>query len=191
MKILLLDNYDSFTYNLYHYLRQYCDDVDVFRNDAISPEDSDPYSHIVLSPGPGLPEDAGSMMKIIERQAEHKQILGVCLGLQAIAIHFGGTLYNLHVVKHGVAVEVMQTGHHGLFDGIPSPFSAGLYHSWAVNDSDLPDCLEVTARSSEGVIMAVKHKYLPISGVQFHPESILTPRGNEMIKNWVCGKRDV
>jgi anthranilate synthase component 2 len=184
LKILLLDNYDSFTYNLYHYLQQFCDDVTVLRNDAITAEETDAFTHIVLSPGPGLPKESGVLMDVIARQAGKKPILGICLGMQAIAEYFGANLFNQSEVKHGVTTRVLFNAREPFFAGLTSPTTVGLYHSWAVDGETLPAVLKVSATSTEGVIMALKHRQLPIFGVQFHPESILTPAGLQMIGNW-------
>jgi len=184
MKILLLDNYDSFTYNLHHYLSRFCTDVQVFRNDEISIDACANFSHIVLSPGPGLPQDAGILMGILKNYAHSKPLLGVCLGMQAIALHYGGTLYNLPDVKHGVTIQIAHSENH-IFKQVPQQTEVGLYHSWAVNSKTLPTTLSIEATSSDGVVMAIKHKELPVYGVQFHPESILTPHGLLMIQNWL------
>ena len=185
MKILLLDNYDSFTYNLYHYLQQFCDDVTVVRNDAITAEETDAFTHIVLSPGPGLPKESGVLMDVIARQAGKKPILGICLGMQAIAEHFGGTLYNQDEVKHGLTTKITFGPKDSFFSGISSPTVVGLYHSWAVDEASLTPVLAPTAKSDSGVVMALRHRTFQMYGVQFHPESILTPSGLKMIENWV------
>ena len=179
MRVLILDNYDSFTYNLFDYIASFDVQVDVFRNDEISIAEVEKYSHIVCSPGPGLPNDAGIMPKIIAEYAESKSILGVCLGMQGLALHFGGELYNLSDVRHGVQVRVKQTYSSRLFTNVPPTFDVGLYHSWAVRD--LPSELRVTSLSDEQVIMSFEHTHLPIYGVQFHPESVLTPDGKKII----------
>lgn len=162
-----------------------CGDITVARNNEITPEETDAFSHIVLSPGPGLPREAGNLMDIIERQVMQKPMLGICLGMQAIALHFGGTLFNQPVVKHGVTTTIKTTEHSKLFADLPKEFTVGLYHSWAVREEDLPESLQVTARSTEGVLMAVEHNRLPVAGVQFHPESILTENGLDILKNWI------
>ncbi len=186
MRILILDNYDSFTYNLYHYLQQFCDDITVLRNDEITPEETDAFTHIVLSPGPGLPAESGVLMQVLARQAERKPILGICLGMQAIALHFGGELFNQADVKHGVTTTISTTPNSTLFNGLPKSFTVGLYHSWAVKKENLPADLYITAKSTENVIMALAHKTLPVCGVQFHPESILTEHGKAMLSNWLA-----
>ena len=186
-KILVLDNYDSFTYNLVHLVEKITDvKPDVFRNDAISIEDVDQYDAIILSPGPGVPAQAGLLIPIIKKYGGSKKILGVCLGHQAIAEAFGGSLINLSTVFHGIATPITYTKNNAtLFKNVPNGFEAGRYHSWIVNDKDLPNCLEVTATDSNNFIMAMQHKTNNIQSVQFHPESILTPFGETMLKNWV------
>ncbi len=185
MEILLLDNYDSFTYNLYHYLLDFTDQVEVRRNDEISAKETDRFTHIVLSPGPGLPKSAGVLMDVVQRQAERTSILGVCLGMQAIAEHFGGSIYNQREVKHGVTTHIEMAQNAKLFTGLPNQVQVGLYHSWAVQEETLPSVLNITARSTQNVLMAIEHRSLPICGVQFHPESILTQHGKAMIENWL------
>lgn len=183
--ILLIDNYDSFTYNLVHYLEDLGTQVSVFRNDKISLEEVEKYSHIVLSPGPGIPEEAGLLKEIIRQYAPTKKIFGVCLGQQAIAEVFGGRLENLTHVYHGVAtpIEVIKP-EAPIFKDLPSSLAVGRYHSWVVS-APLPDCLEVTAIDAQGQIMALQHKTYDIQSVQFHPESILTPSGKKMLANWL------
>jgi anthranilate synthase component 2 len=186
MNVLILDNYDSFTYNLFHYFKGLVSSVSVFRNDESSIAEIEKYSHIVISPGPGLPKDAGVLMDALSQYSESKKILGVCLGMQAIAEHFGGELYNQEIVKHGLQEEIEITeNRNGLFKGIANTTHVGLYHSWAVNPNNLPSCFNITAKGKTGVTMAIEHKTLPISGVQFHPESIMTTEGKTMIKNWL------
>lgn len=189
MHILLVDNYDSFTYNLAHYLAGLGVEVTVARNDALPDNIDDGYTHLVLSPGPGLPAEAGKLMALIAEYAAKKPILGICLGMQALAIHFGGRLYNQPTVKHGLTTTLQPELNDRLYKNIPPPITVGLYHSWAVNKDDLPAELQATATSAEGVLMSFKHKKLPIYGVQFHPESILTPFGKLMLKNWVGGEK--
>ncbi len=186
-KVLVLDNYDSFTYNLVHYIEELTGEkVDVFRNDEISLEDIARYDKIVLSPGPGVPSDAGIMEDLIKEYAPTKSILGVCLGCQAIAEAFGGSIRNMNKVYHGVATPVTITDKdEGLFREIPQTFPAGRYHSWIVNRNDLPEDLTVTSVDEENEIMSIRHKTLDVRGVQFHPESILTENGKQMIKNWL------
>lgn len=184
-RILLLDNYDSFTWNLHHLLEPYAQ-VDVVRNDAITVEEAARYERIVVSPGPGLPEEAGIMMELLQRLMPTHPILGVCLGMQGIVQACGGTLYNQEKVKHGVAVPCIPADPcDALFAGLPSPFDVGLYHSWAADAAMLPATLRVTAHSSEGVIMGIRHVAYHVCGVQFHPESILTPCGTQLIANWI------
>ncbi|UBM63013.1 aminodeoxychorismate/anthranilate synthase component II [Candidatus Sulfidibacterium hydrothermale] len=186
-KVLVLDNYDSFTYNLVHFVREHggCD-VDVHRNDRITVEQAGRYDYIILSPGPGLPADAGIMEKVIERYVSEKKIFGVCLGMQAIAEVLGGRLTNLSQVYHGVATPVFrQDKDDPVFEGIPQKFTAGRYHSWVVSENGFPPELLITSRDSEGRIMSVRHREHPVFGLQFHPESILTPQGKQMIDNFL------
>ncbi len=186
MKILVLDNYDSFTYNLVYIVRQlgYGASMDVFRNDKISLEDVAQYDKILLSPGPGVPEDAGIMPALLKKYAPTKSILGVCLGHQAIGEAFGGSLINLSEVLHGVA-SVVKAESDLLFDKVPDNFSIGRYHSWVINEATLSPDLEVIARTPDNQIMAIRHKKYDVRGVQFHPESILTENGVQIIKNWM------
>lgn len=186
MKILVLDNYDSFTYNLVHYVEDISGQkIDVFRNDAITLEEVDKYDAIILSPGPGLPSSAGIMPQLIKRYAATKKILGICLGHQAIAESFGGSLYNLDQVYHGISTPVTIDPLHKIFSGMGSNIQVGRYHSWAVNTKDLPKCFSVIAHDQNGVIMGIKHESYDLTGVQFHPESILTPLGYDMIRKWL------
>ncbi len=187
MKILILDNYDSFTYNLVHYVEEIVDDkVDVFRNDEISIADIAKYDKILLSPGPGIPDEAGILKELIKTYLSTKSILGVCLGCQAIAEVCGGSIRNLNKVYHGVATPVTVTSRDEfLFDSLPDEFLAGRYHSWVVNEEDLPKELEITTREAEGQIMGVRHREFDVRGVQFHPESVLTEHGKQMIRNWL------
>lgn len=184
MHILIIDNYDSFTYNLVHYFEELNCSVVVFRNNQMNILDVEKYDAIVLSPGPGLPKEAGLLMAIIEMYHQKKPILGVCLGMQALAEFFGGTLYNQQEVKHGVSEKCKQIYPNKLFANVKMQFEVGLYHSWAIDLGEV-DCLKVTAISENKVLMAVEHQTLPIVGVQFHPESILTPNGKEMILNFI------
>ncbi len=187
MKILVLDNYDSFTYNLVQYVQELIGHkVDVFRNDAISLDEVDAYDKIILSPGPGLPKDAGIMPELIKRYAPTKEILGVCLGHQAIGEAFGGTLHNIEKVYHGVAtpIEVVD-GNALLFRGLPNNIEVGRYHSWIVERPNLPEDLQITAVDEHGAIMAMKHRKYNVRGVQFHPESVLTPMGKAMLRNFL------
>ena len=186
MKILLLDNYDSFTFNLVHYLEQVSDaTIDVFRNNEITIEDAGKYDKIMLSPGSGLPKDAGIMPELILKYYKTIPLFGVCLGQQAIAEAFGGSLINLNKVFHGVATPIEIIADDYLFSNIPHRFKIGRYHSWVLNTNDLPNELEVTAIDESQNIMALKHKEYDIRGVQFHPESILSEFGLEIIHNWV------
>ncbi len=186
MKILILDNYDSFTFNLVHYVEQFCNDVTVIRNDEISLDEVNEFDAIILSPGPGLPKDAGIMPELIKRYATSKKILGVCLGHQAIGEAFGANLKNLNQVHHGVAipVKVIDTSE-PLFQGLPKQFDTGRYHSWVIDQTSLPNELTVTAIDKEGEVMAIRHTELDVCGVQFHPESLLTLKGLSIIKNWI------
>ncbi|MBX2982138.1 MAG: aminodeoxychorismate/anthranilate synthase component II [Flavobacteriales bacterium] len=184
MRILLLDNYDSFTWNLHHMLYRW-GEVTVKRNDAITVEEAAAYDRIVLSPGPGLPSEAGIMPELVHRLMPSHTILGVCLGLQAIVEECGGSLINLPNVRHGVAVPCIPAVPVApLFADISAPLEVGLYHSWAADPSTLPAELQVTAHSSEGVIMALQHTQYNTCAVQFHPESVLTPAGEQLIRNW-------
>ncbi|WP_047244689.1 anthranilate synthase component II [Maribacter thermophilus] len=183
-KILMIDNYDSFTYNLVHYLEDLNCEVVVKRNDQLSIEEVDDFSEIVLSPGPGIPDEAGLLKPIIEKYASSKRILGVCLGQQAIAEVFGGSLVNLDEVYHGVATKINIVLQDYIFEGMPKEIEIGRYHSWVV-DPQLPDCLEATSLDKNGQIMSIRHKEFDVRAVQFHPESVLTPQGKQMLKNWI------
>ena len=185
MNIVIIDNYDSFTYNLSHQLKSLGAQVDVVRNDAFQMSRLEPYDKIVLSPGPGIPEEAGLLNDVIRRYAGRKPILGVCLGHQAIAEVFGGRLENLRTVYHGVQTPTHIINHDYLFEHLPETFEAGRYHSWVVTRSGLPDSLEVTAISDDGHIMALRHRTYDVRGIQFHPESILTPEGARILQNWL------
>ncbi|HEV3222431.1 MAG TPA: aminodeoxychorismate/anthranilate synthase component II [Puia sp.] len=194
MKILVFDNYDSFTYNLVHLVEKIIGEkVDVFRNDQIPLEKVQIYDKIVLSPGPGLPSEAGMLLPLIEQYAASKSILGVCLGHQAIGEVFGGRLINLTKVYHGVASHVNIIPQNprnvsvnaDLFSGIPDGFMAGRYHSWVIDPNGFPESLEITATDANGHIMALRHKNYDILGVQFHPESVLTPFGEQIMRNWL------
>ena len=187
MKILVFDNYDSFTYNLVHLVESITDvKPDVFRNDAISLEDIKRYDKIILSPGPGIPIEAGLLLPLIKEYASTKSILGVCLGHQAIGEAFGGKLINLDTVYHGVATPIIQTEKCSpLFEGMENKFEAGRYHSWIIDKKTLPDELEITALDENDYIMAMQHKTLDLQSVQFHPESILTPSGDKILRNWL------
>ncbi|MCD1116834.1 anthranilate synthase component II [Chryseobacterium turcicum] len=185
-KILVFDNYDSFTYNLVQMIEQITNQkVDVYRNDEISLEEIEKYDKIILSPGPGIPEEAGILLDLIKKYAPTKSILGVCLGQQAIAEAFGGSLINLTEIYHGVATEAIQISEHKLFNDLPQTLEVGRYHSWAVNPENFPDELEITSTDSKGMIMSLKHKTYDVHGVQYHPESILTPDGKKIIENFL------
>lgn len=183
--VLLVDNYDSFTYNLCQLLEEEGARVTVWRNDRFTLDQVEPFDKIVLSPGPGIPDEAGLLKPVISRYAPHKPILGVCLGEQAIGEVFGAQLYNLPEVFHGVQTPAHITAPDYLFDGLPADILVGRYHSWVVSAEGLPPCLEVTALSDERQIMALRHRRYDVHGIQFHPESILTPEGRQMIKNFI------
>ncbi|WP_027067871.1 MULTISPECIES: anthranilate synthase component II [Maribacter] len=183
-KILVIDNYDSFTYNLVHYLEELGCEVIVKRNDQLTLEEVDAFDKIVLSPGPGIPDEAGLLKQIIEKYAPTKSIFGVCLGQQAIAEVFGGSLINLDEVYHGIATKINITKEDVLFLGIPNEIEVGRYHSWVVNPN-LPDSLEATSVDKNGQIMSLRHKTYDVRAVQFHPESVLTPQGKKMLENWL------
>lgn len=193
MKILVFDNYDSFTYNLVHLVEMILPiKVDVFRNDQLPLENVKAYDKIILSPGPGIPEEAGLLLPLIREYAATKCILGVCLGHQAIGQAFGGTLTNLSSVYHGIAtpIKVNEMGiksdrKGALFNGLPDTIEVGRYHSWVVDKKGFPDELEITAEDEQGYIMALQHKTYDVQGVQFHPESVLTPVGKELMTNWL------
>jgi anthranilate synthase component 2 len=189
MKILVFDNYDSFTYNLVQLISRISGkSVDVFRNDQIGLEEINAYDKIVLSPGPGVPAEAGLLLPLIREYASKKSILGVCLGHQAIGEAFGAKLVNLSVVYHGVATEVYTNKNLAssrLFEGMPERFEAGRYHSWIVGTENFPESLEVTAFDDNNYIMALRHKQYDVEGVQFHPESVLTPLGEKILRNWL------
>lgn len=188
-KILMIDNYDSFTYNLVHYLEDLDCDVTVKRNDQLTLEDVEAFDEIVLSPGPGIPDEAGLLKEIIKTYAPTKRILGVCLGQQAIGEVFGGTLVNLEQVYHGIATTITVTKEDVIFEGMPNTIEVGRYHSWVVHP-DLPESLEATSVDENGQIMSLKHKTYDVTAVQFHPESVLTPEGKQMLKNWLENERD-
>ena len=185
MKIVIIDNYDSFTYNLSHLVKELGAEVTVYRNDLFELEDLEPFSKIILSPGPGIPSEAGLLLDVIRTYAGKKPILGVCLGHQAIGEAFGGRLENLSDVFHGVATPCHIVNEDPIFSGISKDFTVGRYHSWVVSKDGFPECLEITAESDEGQIMALRHKTMNIRGIQFHPESVLTPDGKKMLQNWL------
>ena len=197
MKIVIIDNYDSFTYNLAHLVKELGAKVTVLRNDQFSLNDLEPFDKIILSPGPGIPSEAGLLLDVIRHYAGRKPILGVCLGHQAIGEVFGAQLENLSEVFHGVATPCQISGNpvsgesgfvsiDPIFKGLPSNITVGRYHSWVVSKEDFPACLEVTATSPEGQIMALRHRLYNIHGIQFHPESVLTPDGKSIIKNYIA-----
>ena len=185
-KILVFDNYDSFTYNLVHLVEKITHGkVDVYRNDQIKMEKVKEYDKIILSPGPGIPVEAGLLLPLIKEYAATKSILGVCLGHQAIGQAFGGELVNLSTVFHGVATSCELRATSPLFRGLPDTIEVGRYHSWVVSDENFPDELEITARDANNYIMGLQHKKFDVQGVQFHPESVLTPMGEEIMRNWL------
>lgn len=185
-RVLVFDNYDSFTYNIVQIVKDLGHEVDVYRNDRISLEEVDKYDKIILSPGPGLPSEAGILLDLIKTYAERKSIFGVCLGEQAIGEVFGAKLTNLSEVYHGVSskVNIIEKDEY-IFKGLPETIDAGRYHSWVVDKEGLPDELEITAESEDGLIMGLRHKKYDVRGVQFHPESVLTPKGIEIIRNFL------
>ncbi len=187
-KILIIDNYDSFTYNLVHLVNEIGLQCEVWRNDKFNITDVDVYDHIILSPGPGIPSEAGLLLEVIERYAPTKSIFGVCLGQQAIAEVFGGKLYNLSRPMHGVATPVkIIDPKEKLFLGLPQTFKVGRYHSWVVDEKDFPDTLTITAiDEKDNSIMALRHKQYDVRGVQFHPESVLTEHGRAVMQNWLA-----
>jgi anthranilate synthase component 2 len=186
-KILVIDNYDSFTYNLVHYITQLTHvKPDIFRNDEITVGEVEHYDKILLSPGPGIPVEAGICLDVIRKYASTKSILGICLGHQAIGEAFGGTLANLPEVFHGIATPINITeGNEPLFAGIPQQLTGGRYHSWVVTRENLPACFTITCEDEKGMIMGISHKQFDVRGLQFHPESVLTEHGLEMIRNWL------
>ena len=183
MKIVIIDNYDSFTYNLSHLVKELGAEVTVYRNDQFQLNQLEVFDKIILSPGPGIPSEAGLLLDVIRTYAGRKPILGVCLGHQAIGEVFGGKLTNLSDVYHGIATEGTQFGVDPIFTGLPKRIIMGRYHSWVVDRVDFPSCLEITAVSDDGQIMALRHRNYNIHGIQFHPESVLTPEGRTIIKN--------
>lgn len=187
MKIAIIDNYDSFTYNLAHLVRELGAEADVMRNDKFQIGELEPFDKIILSPGPGIPSEAGLMPEVIRTYATSKPMLGVCLGHQALGEAFGARLTNLSEVFHGVATEGTQFGNDYIFSSLPPRITMGRYHSWVVSREGLPECLEITAVSDEGLIMGLRHKDYDLHGIQFHPESVLTPMGRTIVGNWLGG----
>lgn len=190
MKICIIDNYDSFTYNLSHAVRALGAEVTVLRNDKFELGSLETYDKIILSPGPGIPSEAGLLLDVINTYAGKKPILGVCLGEQAIGEAFGAKLVNLSTVFHGVQTPVDIIAPDYIFAGLADEIPVGRYHSWIVSDTGLPECLEITAKSKEGYIMALRHRTLDVHGIQFHPESVLTPDGVRIINNFINHKQD-
>lgn len=185
-KILVIDNYDSFTYNLVHYLEDLDCKITVIRNNELSIDEPAQYDKLLLSPGPGIPDEAGLLKDIIKEYAPTKSILGICLGQQAIAEVFGGSLINLEKVYHGIGTTIdIIVDDEPLFTGLNSEIEVGRYHSWSVDPATLPDILEVTSTDREGNIMSLRHKVYDVKGVQFHPESVLTPDGKKILANWI------
>lgn len=185
MKTVIIDNYDSFTYNLSHLLKELGTEVTVLRNDRFRLPDLEEFDRIVLSPGPGIPSEAGLLTDVIRHYAGRRPILGVCLGHQAIGEVFGARLKNLSEVWHGVATPCHITVRDTIYEGLPDCIQTGRYHSWIVDREALPPCLEVTGESNEGYIMSMRHRTLDIRGIQYHPESVLTPDGRIIMKNWL------
>jgi para-aminobenzoate synthetase component 2 len=187
-RILVVDNYDSFVYNLVQYLQQLQAETTVLRNDEVTPDQVSEYDGVLLSPGPGTPEEAGACVDIVREKGAEVPIFGVCLGLQAIGVAYGGVVGRADELLHGKTSQVFHEGA-GVLDGLPSPFTATRYHSLAIAQDSVPDVLQVTARTKAGVIMAARHRDLPVEGVQFHPESVLTEGGHRMLANWleICG----
>ncbi len=184
-QIVIIDNYDSFTYNLCHLIKELGADVTVYRNDQFAMEQLEKFDKIILSPGPGIPAEAGRLLDVIGTYAGIKPMLGVCLGHQAIGEYFGGKLKNLSTVFHGIATEGTQFGTDPIFRGLPKRIIMGRYHSWVVSKENFPSCLEITAESDENQIMALRHREYDIHGIQFHPESILTTEGKNILQNWL------
>ncbi|MGZ2369914.1 anthranilate synthase component II [Ancylomarina sp. YFZ004] len=186
MKIVIIDNFDSFTYNLAHTVEQFSDQVIVMRNNEINWEAIKACDKIIFSPGPGLPENVRVMGEILDQYKTIKPILGVCLGMQYICVYFGGAIFNIEDITHGVPKTTLVTDKSEyLFHNIPQKFNSGRYHSWALNKTKLPDCLSITATDPDDLIMAIRHKELDICGLQFHPESIMTEHGTEILRNWI------
>lgn len=185
MKTVIIDNYDSFTYNLAHLVKELGAEVSVVRNDQFRLSELKPFDKIILSPGPGIPTEAGLLIDVIDAYASVKPILGVCLGHQAIGEYFGGKLTNLSQVFHGIASTISITAPDYIYKELPAQVQVGRYHSWVVDNEGLPDCLEVTSVSEEGQIMSLRHKQYDVRGIQYHPESVLTPEGRNIIANWL------
>ena len=186
MKILVIDNYDSFTYNLVYILKQKNLDFDVFRNDKISPQEAQNYDGILLSPGPGVPEEAGHMLAIIKTCAGKIPMLGICLGHQAIAQFLGGEIVQRKEVLHGIQTPILLTENSScIFNDLPLYFKAGRYHSWELSKENIPESIQVTAVDEEGSVMALQNKEKKLYGLQFHPESIMTPDGEKMVSNFI------
>lgn len=183
--IVVIDNYDSFTYNLVHYLEDLNAKVTVYRNDEFELEELEKFDKILLSPGPGVPDEAGLLKAVIQKYASSKSILGICLGQQAIGEVFGGNLINLEKVYHGVSSKVKIMKEDTLFNDLPNEFEVGRYHSWVINTEDFPEVLEITAVDENGEIMSIKHTVYDVKGVQYHPESVLTPNGKKILENWL------
>jgi para-aminobenzoate synthetase component II len=190
-RILVVDNYDSFVYNLVQYLQQLQADTTVLRNDEVSPDQVAEYDGVLLSPGPGTPQEAGACVDIVQQLAGEVPIFGVCLGLQAIGVAYGGVVGRADELLHG-KTSLVYHEEAGVLSGLPSPFTATRYHSLAIAQDSVPDVLQVTARTEAGIIMAARHRDLPVEGVQFHPESVLTEGGHRMLANWleICGDPD-
>lgn len=184
-RIVIIDNYDSFTYNLSHLVKELGAEVSVFRNDKFQMQQLDAFDKIILSPGPGIPSEAGFLLDAIRNYAGRKPILGVCLGHQAIGEVFGAKLKNLNSVFHGIATPATIIQDDYIFNHLPQTLEVGRYHSWIVSKDALPDCLEITSESDEGYIMSLRHKQFDIRGIQYHPESVLTPQGRQIINNWL------
>ena len=185
ISIVIVDNFDSFTFNLYHYIQPLAKKIEVVRNNKVSLNSLKKYDAIIISPGPGLPKDIPVLKEIILGFAIQKPILGICLGHQAIAEAFGGKLFNMSEVWHGVERDTKVVSEDFIFNDIPKVFKSGRYHSWAVSNDNFPDCLNVTARDKDGTNMALCHNKLNVKGIQFHPESILTPVGKKILENWI------
>ena len=186
LKILIIDNYDSFTFNLYHIIEQYASTVEVTRPDQLNPGQTKKYDKIVISPGPGLPDDFPGMIQTIGELKEEKSILGICLGFQALVEHFGGKLTNLDDPLHGISKKVTRTTtNEPIYKNIPKTFETGRYHSWAIREPDVPKCFRITSKDNSGYAMSVSHETLNLKGVQFHPESVLTPYGKAILENWI------